>query len=251
VIFKRGTDEQEGELFDMGPENTTIETTERFVKVSTFYSKDDRITHEPKMCDIILQTVNEEGGKAVFAKLEYNMAKFVRIQKTEIPDKISFSNSKFKNTFLEVKWTIFADDGLVKTSILSTESSEVYTQTEINEFISQASRLETTIEDLQSKIDMAENITKGFKIHIKSEKAHNQELEEKLAALDNNDEKIAELCKLLDLLTATRTKLEDTQVMRDGSIRLLKELQESSAQQLQEYEQALAEEMRLKESAKN
>jgi hypothetical protein len=137
VVWKRGPEEQEGELIEMGPDATEVECKDRFVKVSSFYSKDERITHEPKTCEIILQTVSEEDEiKSVFARIPaYNMGPFVKITKTEIPATIKFPDSLHKDTFIEVKWTIFADEGLVKQTSSVDGPSEVYTQTEINEFI--------------------------------------------------------------------------------------------------------------------
>ena len=147
VVWKRGPEEQAGELYELGPDATEIECNDRFVKISSFYSKDEGITHEPKTCEIILQTVTEEEGdedepskKTIIARLPaYNMASFVKIAKTEIPTTIKFPDSTQSDTFIEVKWTIFADEGLVKQN---TAGTEVYTQIEINEFIKQAEELE-------------------------------------------------------------------------------------------------------------
>ena len=150
IVWKRGPEEQAGELYEMGPDATEVECKDRFVKVSSFYSKDERITHEPKTCEILLQTVTEEEGDEeeptknvnVFARIPaYNMGPFVKIAKTEIPTTIKFPDSTQSDTFIEVKWTIFADEGLVKQNT-GGASTEVYTQTEINEFIKQAGELE-------------------------------------------------------------------------------------------------------------
>jgi hypothetical protein len=159
VIWKRGPEEQEGQLCDFDPYTTEVETTDRFVKVSSFYSRDERITHEPKMCEILLQSIDEDGEKSIIARLEYNMAPFVKITKTEVPDKVVFKDSKFGDTYIDVVWTIFADSQLLKSQ--STLGSEVYTQTEIKAFIQQAGKLEEQNDDFQQKIDMANNIKKG------------------------------------------------------------------------------------------
>lgn len=98
----------------MGPDATEVETTDRFAKVSSFYSKDERITHEPKMCEILLQTVSEDGEKSIFARMEINMAPFVKITKTEVPKQIKFPNSLFSDTSIDLVWTIFADKELKK-----------------------------------------------------------------------------------------------------------------------------------------
>lgn len=114
MVWKRGPEEQFGELIDMGPDTTEVETKVRFVKVSSFYTKDDRVTHEPKMCEILLQTVSDEGEKNIFARMEFNMAPCVKIQKTEVPTKISFPASQFGNTYIDAVWTIFADKEMIK-----------------------------------------------------------------------------------------------------------------------------------------
>ena len=112
----------------MNPYSAEVELNERFVKVSTFYSKDERITHEPKVCDILLMKVDEddETKKDVIAKVQnYNMADFVRVNKTELPTKINFDA---KDIFIEAVWTIFNDEGLTKQATTAGEpTTEVYT----------------------------------------------------------------------------------------------------------------------------
>ena len=128
IVWKRGPETQESEVIELNPYSAEVELNERFVKVSTFYSKDERITHEPKVCDILLMRVDEddETKKEVIAKVvNYNMADFVKIKKTEIPTTINFDSN---NTFIEAVWTIFNDDGLTKQATTTGEpATEVYT----------------------------------------------------------------------------------------------------------------------------
>ena len=141
IIWKRGPETQESEVIELNPYSPEVELNERFVKVSSFYSKDERITHEPKTCDILLMKVDEEDetkNEVIAKNLNYNMANFVRVKKTELPTKITFDQ---KDMFLEAKWTIFTEEGLSKQSTLG-GAAEIYTQTEINEFLKKATELE-------------------------------------------------------------------------------------------------------------
>jgi hypothetical protein len=128
IVWKRGPETQESEIIELNPYSAEVELNERFVKVSTFYSKDERITHEPKVCDILLMKVDEddETKKDVIAKVQnYNMADFVRVNKTELPTKINFDA---KDIFIEAVWTIFNDEGLTKQATTAGEpTTEVYT----------------------------------------------------------------------------------------------------------------------------
>ena len=81
---------------------------------------------------------DETKNEVIAKNLNYNMANFVRVKKTELPTKITFDQ---KDMFLEAKWTIFTEEGLSKQSTLG-GAAEIYTQTEINEFLKKATELE-------------------------------------------------------------------------------------------------------------
>ena len=66
------------------------------------------------MCDFLIKIVEDDDDSDEIASMEYNMAPFVKINKTEIDDRIVFKTSRYPKTHIEVKWTIFADKELKK-----------------------------------------------------------------------------------------------------------------------------------------
>ena len=80
------------------------ELNDNFSKVSSFYKKDSAAeVFEPKKCEFLLKVTNSYGTQ-VFAQLEYDMATFAG--KTDAADTINFPESFFRDTFINVEWTI-------------------------------------------------------------------------------------------------------------------------------------------------
>ena len=97
---------------------------------------------------------------------------------------------------------------------------------------------------------MASNIKKGLEMNIKSNVAHNKELEEKLAAI-SQDKQIGQLVLSIDTLATQNQGLDDIKQMRDATLKQLNDLKGNSEQQLEAYKQELAEQLKTVESGKD
>ena len=83
-------------------------------------------------------------GEQVFGNIEMNMAAYVG--KESEPQKIEFPESFFKDTYINVEWTIQLDEsgGRSSTQVgITPSASKTFTQTEVDEMIKSAEALET------------------------------------------------------------------------------------------------------------
>ena len=104
VIWKRGPEEQQGEWVDLNYIEIDADLNDEFSKVSGFYKASATAeTFEAKKCNFILRMKNSYGEQD-FGQVEVNMASYVG--KTNEPQTINFPDSFFKDTFINLEWTI-------------------------------------------------------------------------------------------------------------------------------------------------
>ena len=154
VVWKRGPEEQKGEWVDLNYIEVDADLNDEFSKVSGFYKASASAeTYEEKKCQFVLNMRNSYGEQA-FGNIEMNMATYVG--KESEPQKIEFPESFFKDTYIEVEWTIQPDEtgGRASTQVaIAPSATKTFTQAEVDDMIKSAETLETQKVELTAQLE--------------------------------------------------------------------------------------------------
>ena len=123
-------------------------------------------------------------GSQVFAQLEYDMAPFVG--KTDAYDTIKFPESFFRDTFIDVQWTITEEKKVGRQSTLGGSfigvpvEIKTFTQDEIDSFIKSAEALETKKVQLTAELEVVQKAKEEQMEIMKNEHKNSLALQAKL-----------------------------------------------------------------------
>jgi hypothetical protein len=152
VVWKRGPEEQKGEWVDLNYIEVDADLNDEFSKVSGFYKANASAeTYEEKKCQFVLNMRNSYGEQA-FGNIEMNMAAYVG--KDSEPQTITFPESFFKDTYINVEWTIQIDESArSSTTIEKPVANKTFTQAEVDDMIKSAETLESQKGELVAQLD--------------------------------------------------------------------------------------------------
>ena len=190
VVWKRGPEEQKGEWVDLNYIEVDADLQDEFSKVSGFYKASASAeTYEEKKCQFVLNMRNSYGEQA-FGNIEMNMAAYVG--KDSEPQKIEFPDSFFKDTYINVEWTIQLDESARSSTITASTSNvatKTFTQAEVDDMIKSAETLETQKVELAAQLEKIYEEQAVIKEAMAKEHKNHKYMQGKLDIIEANVEK--------------------------------------------------------------